>query len=89
MNLQLVDIRRDVSAAGYGGQSSLLHAEQGCRQGRDGRFAVLAGLQDLASRDTFPGRGDLDAHPFGFDIWVDFLEDLNNSYRRGRSALGF
>ena len=75
MNLELIDIGRNVSALCLGSQSRLLHAKHGgSKCGNSLHFECATRLK------TLPGGGDLDAYPFRVKIGGQRLEDVDDSW---------
>jgi hypothetical protein len=60
MDLELIDVGRNVCAVCIGGKDSLLHAKHGRRKGRNALF-----LKVSACLDALPGGGNLDAKSVG------------------------
>lgn len=59
---ELVDVGRDVGAPRRGGERGLLEVEERGCEGGDG-----AGLEGAAGDEAFPGAGDFDADPGGWE----------------------
>jgi hypothetical protein len=74
MNLELINIWRNVGTLGLGSQRRLLHAKHGGRKSRDSFH-----LKCSACLEAFPSCGDLDAHPLLVEIRGQVFKDIDDT----------